>query len=137
MNILKNNQRGFIIGYAPSNNNQVIIFNGLWGCLKVLANAEKYFKVYYPDFLMLDYNFNKSRISNKELKESYLRLLKTYDSKDKVLSKNEIKELAKYFKINLEKNYPQLAESKTCQIVRGRKVANSNKRVKPYARKRK
>ena len=137
MNILKSHQRGMLIGYAPSNNNQVIVFNGLWGCLKVLANAEKYFKVYYPDFVLLDWNYNKKRITLKELKESYLRYLKNYDPKEKYLSKNEIKELAKYFKINLEKNYPHFVESKTGQIVKGRKATNSNKRVKPYARKRK
>lgn len=137
MNIINSQQRDLIIANAPSNKNQVIIFNGLWGCLKVLANSDKYFNVYYPEFTYIDWKMNKSKITQKALKESFIRLIDRYDSKDKILTRNEIKELAKYFKINLEKNYPQLAESKTCQRVKGFKKPSTNKRVKTYARKRK
>ena len=98
MNIYNNTRGGFCMAIAPSNSNQVLIFTGLYGCLKVLANSEKYFNSYYPDFYEFDHNGKKYRITNKELKESFIRSLNL----DMRYTNAEFETLAKIFKIKVE-----------------------------------
>jgi hypothetical protein len=131
MKIVDNLQGSFYVAVAPYNRNSVIIMNtGEYGALKVLANAKKYFRGYYPEFYRIDTAMTKKKLTNKELKDLFIHSLQT----NYKWTREERENLALYFNIKLER---YLSESKTCQIVKGRKATNSNKRVKPYARKRK
>lgn len=131
MKIVNNIQGSFFVAVAPSNRNSVIIMDtGEYGCLKVLANAKKYFRAYYPEFYRVDTLMTKKKLTNKSLKEFFVHSLQTGYK----WTRDERENLAEYFNIKLER---YLSESKTCQIVKGRKSKNSNKRGKPYARKRK
>ena len=82
---------------APSNSNQVLIFNGLYGCLKVLANAEKYFNAYYPDFYAFDSKGKKSKITTAELKRAFIHLLDL----DYKFTGAELFELSKILKVKI------------------------------------
>ena len=131
MNTYNNEQGGFFMAIADNNRNQVLIFNGLRGCLKVLGNSEKYFRAYWPEFYEFDLKGKKYKITRRELKESFIRILK---NDPKAFNTHELEALSLYLKVKIE-NY--LSESKTCQVVKGSMRKNSNKYVKPYARKRK
>lgn len=131
MKIVNNSSGTFYLGVAPYNRNSVLILDtGEYGCLKVLANADKYFKTYYPEFYRIDTSVSKTRLTNKLLKEMFIHSLETKYK----WSLKEKEELAKYFKVKLE---VYLSESKTCSRVKGYKKPTTNKRVKTYARKRK
>lgn len=131
MKIVNNPSGTFYIGVAAYNRNSVLILDtGEYGCLKVLANADKYFKTYYPEFYRIDTSVSKTRLTNKLLKEMFIHSLETKYK----WSLKEKEELAKYFKVKLE---VYLSESKSCTRVKGYKKPTTNKRVKTYARKRK
>lgn len=131
MKITNNPQGSFYVAVAPYNHNSVLILDtGEYGCLKVLANADKYFKTYYPEFYRIDTAVTKTKLTNKLLKEMFINSLET--GWKWTLSERE--ELAKYFNVKVEKH---LSESKTCARVKGYKKPSTNKRIKTYARKRK
>jgi hypothetical protein len=132
MKIVNNYQGSFYVAIAPYNSNSVLILDtGEYGALKVLANASKYFLgYYYPEFYRVSSSLQKKKLSDRELKQIFIHSL---DMNYK-WTVEERENLAKYFNLKLDR---YLKESKNCQIVKGRKVPNSNKRVKPYARKRK
>lgn len=97
MNYYNNTNGGFDLAMAPSNSNQVLIFNGLYGCLKVLANAEKYFNAYYPDFYAFDSKGKKSKIPTSELKRAFIHLLDL----DYKFTGAELFELSKILKVKI------------------------------------
>jgi len=96
----------------------------------------------YLSFHQIDSNGKSYKVSVAALKDSVIFALtdKKFFDRSK-LSIKALIELAVFLRlpkkyIDIE-NVPFLKESKSCQIVKGRKAPNSNKRVKPYARKRK
>jgi len=130
MKIVDNLQGTFFVAVAPYNRNSVIIMDtGEFGCLKVLANAKKYFRAYYPEFYRIDTGLSKKKLTNKSLKEFFIHSLQT----EYKWTREERENLAEYFNIKLDR---YLSESKSCQRVKGYKKPTTNKRVKTYARKR-
>jgi len=62
----------FYYATAHGNRNHVIITDCyLVGCLKVLANADKYFKNFFPEFYLVPMGKPK-KISDKQLKDAFV-----------------------------------------------------------------
>lgn len=99
MNVRNVKNGAFYIARAPYNWNTVIIEDvGEYGCLKILANAKKYFTGYYPEFWRVDGKTMK-KLTNTTLKSFFKNALK-YDKK--YFTNAEIQELGKYFKIKVD-----------------------------------
>jgi len=119
----------FYISRAAYNWNTVIIQDvGEYGCLKVLANAEKYFNTYYPEFWRIEGSKVK-KITDSTLKTFFKLAL---ENDPKYFTKTEKEKLGKYFKVKVDQ---YLAESKTCRTVKSYKK-KTGKKVNSYARKR-
>jgi len=96
MKIVNVDSSAFYFAKSPSNSNTVIILDtGVYGCLKVLANADKYFNSYYPAFY---YVLGKkiTKVTDKEMKTLFLKSLGDY-----AWSQQEKINLGKYFKIDV------------------------------------
>lgn len=93
-------QHAFYIGTAPYNTEIVIITDtGLYGCLKVLANNDKYFNGYYAQFQYFN-GKNLKKITQTELKTMFKKAIET---DPKRFSRSEWEKLGDYFKIKIEK----------------------------------
>jgi len=128
MKLIDNKQGTFFVAVAPYNRNSVLIIDtGEYGCLKAIANADKYFNTYYPECYRIDTKMKKQKISKVVLKEMFINSLKIGYK----WTTFEKEELARYFNIKLDR---YLSESATCKRVKGYKKT-TGKRIKTYARK--
>jgi hypothetical protein len=131
MKLIDNSSGTFFVAVAPYNRNSVIILDtGEYGCLKAIANADKYFNTYYPECYRIDTGMKKTKVSKTILKDMFISSLK----QNYKWTTFEREELARYFNIKLDR---YLSESKTCARVKGYKKPTTGKRIKTYARKKK
>lgn len=137
MKIIDNEQGAFYVASAAYNKNTVIITDtGEYGCLKVLANADKYFRSYYPDFYRIGADLTKKKLTNKLLKEIFIHSIE-YDYKWTVLERET---LARYFKVNIDflsekkrpKNYQTGSTNKA--LDKKRKAKAPGKRISATGR---
>lgn len=109
-----------IIAVAKSEKKIVTISNGYLGCLRVLANAGKYFDKYYPDFYYFDSKLRKSKLPQTELKKEFAHYMHT-----KMLTNNEIQELSGILKVKL----PQHLAERDIKKDKAKKAKHPGKRI--------
>lgn len=132
MNTFNNTNGGFYMAIAPNNSNQVLIFNGLHGCLKVLANSEKYFRSYEPEFFEFDFFGKKYKVTKKELKDSFMRQIDNGLKAGKISFTNaEIEELAYIFKIRLENTLSEKKRPKNYQTGSSNRARDKQRKALP------
>jgi hypothetical protein len=91
----------FYIATAPYNREIVIIADvGEYGCLKVLANSNKYFNAYFPDFKY--FNGKTLKVLTKTFLKSFFT--KALKQDPTYFSMAELEKLGEYFNIKIEKH---------------------------------
>lgn len=100
MKIVNNLIGSFYVAQVPGNFNTVLITDSHEiGCLKILANADKYFKTYYPTFYHYTRTLKRTKVTDRFLKQSFIQTL----TSGYKWTREERQNLADYFKINLDK----------------------------------
>lgn len=128
MKIINNDQGSFFVANAASNRNTVIITDtGEYGCLKVLANADKYFRGYYPEFYRVANDLSKKKVTNKLLKEIFIHSLEM----NYRWTVAEREQLAHYFKIRLDSFLAEKKRPKNYQTGSSNKARDKQRKALP------
>jgi len=130
MKIINSDSAAFYYARAASNGNTVLILEtGNFGCLKVLANAEKYFYGYYPEFY---YCVGRKiyKVTDKELKSAFLESLNKipYTQNEKIF-------LGKYFKLDVSNYLLSAPAKKKKQTVTSNKALDKLRKAKPIGKR--
>jgi hypothetical protein len=130
MKIINFDSSAFYYAQSPSNSNTVLILDtGVYGCLKVLANADKYFMAYYPAFF---YVMGKkvSKVTDKEMKSLFIKSLGDY-----AWTQQEKINLGKYFKLDVSDYLLSAAAKKKKQTGTSNKAYDKQRKALPVGKR--
>jgi hypothetical protein len=130
MKIVNVDSTAFYYAQSPYNRNSVLILDtGVYGCLKVLANADKYFRSYYPEFF---YVLGKKvkKVTDKEMKTMFIKSLD-----DWAWSQQEKINLGKYFKIDVSDYLLSAPAKKRKQTGKSNKALDKKRKALPVGKR--